>query len=91
MPQVRNTSTIGTSSNPEIITARVPLLLSLAASMRCTISWSVPMVAMVMKVAPSTALHRVYSLPRMFRTSSRKPRPVVPQSNTAQGCRFSRA
>ena len=73
MPQEMNTSTMGISMRPERITARAPFLLSGAASMRCTMSWSVPWVAMVMKVDPSTAVQSVYSLPRIFLISDHRP------------------
>ena len=88
MPQEMNTSTMGISMRPERITARAPFLLSGAASMRCTMSWSVPWVAMVMKVEPNTALHRVYSLLRIFLISCTSPCPVSPESKNAQGFRF---
>ena len=61
MPVKRKTMTMGKSSSPDTMTARVPALLLFAASIRCTMSWSVPCVAMVMKVAPRKAAHTVYS------------------------------
>ena len=35
-----------------------------AVNIRCTMSWSVPCVAMVMKMEPSSAAQIVYSLPK---------------------------
>lgn len=44
--------TMGKSISPDTMTARVPALLFFAASLRWTMSWSVPCVAIVMNVAP---------------------------------------
>ena len=82
---------MGKSIKPEKITAREPFLQSGAANMRCTISWSVPCVAMVMNVEPKTAVHNVYSLLRMLFTSCHSPCPDTPISKKAQGFKFSMA
>ena len=69
----RKPNAIGTSARPEVISASRLRALSFAVSIRCTMSWSVPCVAMVVNVEPSSAAQIVYSLPRMPRTLPQNP------------------
>ena len=78
---VRKQSPMGMSARPERINARRLLVAFLAVNIRCTMSWSVPWVAMVMKVEPKMAAQMVYSVPNTVRTLSRKGAPgLVPES-----------
>jgi hypothetical protein len=57
----RNVSTIGISANPDRINERRLRRISGAVNIRCTMSWSVPCVDMVMKVDPIRPAKIVYS------------------------------
>jgi hypothetical protein len=59
---LRKVKAIGMSANPERMSERRLRRMSGAVSIRCTMSWSVPCVPMVMKVAPKRPAKIVYSI-----------------------------
>ena len=62
---VRKVKAIGISASPERMSERRLRRISGAVSIRCTMSWSVPWVPMVIKVDPKRPAKMVYSIANM--------------------------
>ena len=90
IPMARKPSTTGTSTSPEPTTAQRLRRVSLAVSMRWTMSWSVPWVARVVKTEPRNAAQTVYSLDKTFLTWSQKV-PATPPASSRTSPRSQKA
>ena len=62
---LRNVNAIGISASPDRMSERRLRRMSGAVNIRCTMSWSVPCVDMVMKVEPISPAKMVYSISNM--------------------------